>query len=74
VLGGTCGDALIANPGWTAASGALPIHAFGAAEPMLGAGTAGMELAADVAGYPTAAPRPRRCRFAPRAEPSQRCW
>jgi threonine dehydratase len=46
VVGGTYDDALIASQEWTAASGALAIHAFDQAETMLGAGTAGMELTA----------------------------
>jgi threonine dehydratase len=46
VAGDTYSDALAASQEWTAASGALPIHAYDQAETMLGAGTVGMELAA----------------------------
>ena len=37
-------DALAASEQWVAASGAMPIHAFDAAETMLGSGTLGREL------------------------------
>ncbi len=50
VAGGTYSDALAASQEWTAGSGALPIHAYDQAETMLGAGTLGMELAAQAPG------------------------
>jgi len=46
VAGATYSDALAASQEWTASSGALPVHAYDQAETMLGAGTLGMELAA----------------------------
>jgi threonine dehydratase len=45
VTGDTYSDALAASQEWTAASGALAIHAYDQAETMLGAGSLGMELA-----------------------------
>jgi len=50
VAGSTYADALAASLEWTAGSGALPIHAYDQAETMLGAGTVGMELAAQAPG------------------------
>jgi len=51
VVGGeTYAEALAASQEWAAGSGALPIHAFDQAETMLGAGTLGMELAAQAPG------------------------
>jgi len=46
VAGATYSDALAASQEWAASSGALPVHAYDQAETMLGAGTLGMELAA----------------------------
>src|SRR5215471_16415888 len=46
VAGATYSDALAASQEWTVTSGALPVHAYDQAETMLGAGTLGMELAA----------------------------
>ena len=46
MAGATYSDALAASQEWTASSGALPVHAYDQAETMLGAGTLGMELAA----------------------------
>ena len=50
VAGATYSDALAASQEWTASSGALPVHAYDQAETMLGAGTLGMELAAQAPG------------------------
>jgi threonine dehydratase len=47
VVGGeTYSEALAASQEWAAGSGALPIHAYDQAETMLGAGTLGLEFAA----------------------------
>src|SRR5262249_4711169 len=50
VAGATYSDALAASQEWTASSGALSVHAYDQAETMLGAGTLGMELAAQAPG------------------------
>lgn len=42
-------DALAASEAWLAYSGALPIHAYDQVETLLGQGTLGMELEAQVA-------------------------
>jgi threonine dehydratase len=45
VIGGDrYADALAASQSWTAASGAMPIHAFDQVETLLGQGTVGLEL------------------------------
>jgi threonine dehydratase len=57
VQGATYSDAYAVSQEWIADSGALPVHAYDAAETVLGAGTAGLELlsqAADVATVITA--------------------
>jgi threonine dehydratase len=48
VVGDCYADALTASEGWVAQSGALSVHAFDQAETLLGQGTIGMELAAQV--------------------------
>jgi len=51
IEGATYSDALAVCQQWSAASGAIPVHAFNQAETVLGAGTLGLELsrqAADV--------------------------
>jgi len=51
IEGATYSDALAVCQQWSAASGAMPVHAFNQAETVLGAGTLGLELsrqAADV--------------------------
>ncbi|HEY0190335.1 MAG TPA: serine/threonine dehydratase [Kofleriaceae bacterium] len=53
VIGERYADALAASEAWAASSGALPIHAFDQAETMLGAGTLGLELEAQI-GLPDA--------------------
>jgi threonine dehydratase len=49
VVGSTYADALAASQEWAATSRALAIHAFDQPETMLGAGTVGLELAAQAA-------------------------
>ncbi len=44
VSGVSYSDALAISEEWTAATGAMPVHAYDQAETMLGAGTAGIEL------------------------------
>ena len=46
--GAVYAEALAACEGWTAASGALPIHAFDQVETMLGQGSVGLELESEV--------------------------
>jgi threonine dehydratase len=53
VTGAVYADALAASEQWAAASGALPVHAFDAPETVLGAGTTGLELAAQAPGATT---------------------
>lgn len=53
IEGATYSDALAVSERWAAASGALPIHAYDQAETILGAGTAGLELAVQAAGVAT---------------------
>jgi len=48
VVGDCYADALTASEGWVAQSGALSVHAFDQVETLLGQGTIGMELAAQV--------------------------
>ena len=44
IEGATYSDALAVSQRWTAASGAMPVHAFNQVETVLGAGTVGLEL------------------------------
>jgi threonine dehydratase len=44
IEGATYSEAFAVSQEWAAASGALPVHAYDAAETVLGAGTAGLEL------------------------------
>jgi threonine dehydratase len=53
VEGAVYADALTLSERWAAASGALPIHAYDQPETVLGAGTAGLELAAQAPGIST---------------------
>lgn len=53
LVGERYADALAASEAWAASSGALPVHAFDQAETMLGAGTLGLELEAQI-GVPDA--------------------
>jgi threonine dehydratase len=48
VVGDRYADALAASEAWVAKSGAMPIHAFDQEETMLGQGTIGLELEAQV--------------------------
>jgi threonine dehydratase len=48
VAGERYADALAASESWVARTGALPVHAFDQVETLLGQGTIGMELAAQV--------------------------
>jgi threonine dehydratase len=53
LVGERYADALAASEAWAASSGALPIHAFDQDETLMGAGTLGLELEAQV-GLPDA--------------------
>ncbi|HEY6481415.1 MAG TPA: threonine/serine dehydratase [Streptosporangiaceae bacterium] len=53
VTGAVYAEALAASEQWAAASGALPVHAFDQPETVLGAGTTGLELAAQAPGVTT---------------------
>lgn len=48
IVGDRYADALAASEAWAAKSGAMPIHAFDQAETILGQGTVGLELEAQV--------------------------
>ena len=53
VTGAVYAEALAASEVWAASSGALPVHAFDQRETVLGAGTTGLELAAQAPGVTT---------------------
>ena len=53
VTGAVYAEALAASEQWAAGSGALPVHAFDQPETVLGAGTTGLELAAQAPGVTT---------------------
>jgi len=53
VAGATYSDAYALSEAWVADSGALAVHAYDAAQTILGAGTTGLELAGQVPGIDT---------------------